>query len=106
MSPISSWPKSACTCLSAFLQTTREEPRTFSVRGPRVLRLLHQRAATVGKRTERLVRWNRCADLVIVPRRLRFRRLLHFDEIRRMNLAAVDTYRAFAEQRIVGRQLL
>src|SRR5437870_7740920 len=67
---------------------------------------LHQRTLAVLERPKRLIRGNRRANLVIVPRTLRLRRLLDLDQVRGMNLAAVDTNRAFAEQRVVGRRLL
>src|SRR5437016_1195548 len=63
---------------------------------------LDQRTLTVLQRPERLVGGNRRADLVVVPRRLRFRGLLDLDQIRGVNLAAVDANRALAEQRVVG----
>src|SRR5664279_3331523 len=70
------------------------------------LPLFHQRAVAILQRPERLVGRDRRADLVVVPRALRFRRLLDFDQVRRMDLAAVDADRALAEQRIVGRHFL
>ena len=51
--------------------------------------LLHQLASAVGERAERLLGRNRRADLVVVPRLLRLRRLLDLDEVRRVYLAAV-----------------
>src|SRR5688572_12051210 len=65
--------------------------------------LLDERAASLGQRTERLLRGDRRADLVVVPRTLRLRRLLHLDEISRVDLASVGADRALAEQRVVGR---
>src|SRR5207245_4059672 len=68
--------------------------------------LLDELAPTLVERTKRLLGGNGRADLVVVPRVLRLGRLLHLDQVRRMDLAAVDTNRPLAEERIVGRQLL
>src|SRR5215510_16348571 len=46
------------------------------------------------KRAERLIGGNSRADLVVIPRVLRLRRLLHFNEVRGMNLAPVDADRS------------
>src|SRR5665213_668089 len=67
---------------------------------------LDERTASFAHRTERLVGGNRREHLVVVPRRLRFRRLLHLDQVCRMQRASVDADRALAEQRVVGRHLL
>src|SRR5262245_65988670 len=58
------------------------------------------------KRAERLIGGNSRADLVVIPRVLRLRRLLDLDEVRGMNLAPVDANRPLATEWIVGRHLL
>src|SRR5262245_30381807 len=62
-----------------------------------------QRAAALVHRTERLVRRDGGTQLVEVPRALRLVRLLHLEEIHRMDLAAVGADFALAEQLVVGR---
>src|SRR5262245_20865099 len=66
----------------------------------------HQRAAAFGQGAKSLVRRDRGAQFVIVPRGLRFRRLLDLEEIHRMDFSAVGPHDAFAEELIVGRHLL
>src|SRR5207249_7257816 len=74
--------------------------------GPAATRLLlHELTAPLIQRPERLLSGDSCADLVVVPRVLGLGGLLHLDEIRRMNLAAVDTNRPLAEERVVRRHL-
>src|SRR5882672_3353356 len=85
-----SWPNSACV----------GTPKIS------VMRLLHQGAAALFLGTERLIRRNRGADLVVVPGVLRLRRLLHLEQIRRVDLAPVLADAALAEQRIAGGDLL
>src|SRR4029453_10450977 len=66
----------------------------------------HQRALSILQRPERLIRRDRRAHLVVVPWTLGFGWLLHLDEVRRVDLAAVDADRPLAEQRIVGGHFL
>src|SRR5262245_58506230 len=66
---------------------------------------LDQRATAFGQRAEGFVRWNGGAELVVVPRSLRLRRLLDLEQIHRMDLAPVGAHRALAEQLVVGRHL-
>jgi DHA1 family tetracycline resistance protein-like MFS transporter len=68
--------------------------------------LLHQRAVAGLKRLSRIFRRDRSKQLVIVPRALRFFRLLHLEQIGRDQTAAVGADRAVAEQRVVGREFL
>src|SRR4026207_1369636 len=68
--------------------------------------LLDQRAAAVLLRPERLLRRAGGEDLVVVPRVLRLGGLLHLDEIRVVDLAAVGADAPLAEQRVVGGHLL
>src|SRR5438094_6801637 len=68
--------------------------------------LLDELAPTLIEWTKSLLGRNGRADLVVIPRVLRLGRLLHLDQVRRVDLAAVDTNRPLAEERIVGRQLL
>src|SRR5689334_25181017 len=121
MSPISSCPKRACVGkpkMVIYLRSTK----TVAARKPRwrgcfrsqrrfascfrTTASLDERTLAVFQRPERLIRGNRCADLVVVPFVLRFGGLLHFDQIRRVDLAPVDPDAALAEQRVVGRHLL
>ena len=57
-------------------------------------------------RPEGLVGRDRGADLVVVARALRLGRLLHLEQVGRVDLAAVGADRALAEQRVVGRHRL
>src|SRR5262249_14341394 len=66
----------------------------------------YQRAVAVLERTEGLVGRNGGAQLVEVARIFRLRRLLHLEQVGRVQLAAVGADRARAEQRIIGRQPL
>src|SRR3989442_5579807 len=68
--------------------------------------LLDELAPTLIERTKSLLGRNGRADLVVIPRVLRLGRLLHLDQVRRVDLAAVDTNRPLPEERSVGRQLL
>src|SRR5438034_11683319 len=92
MSPIRSWPNSACVGM----------PNT--VTGEALL--FHQRTLALIQGAECLVRGDRRAQLVVIPWPLRLRRLLDLVEIHRVGLAAVRAHRALAEERIVGRHLL
>src|SRR5438270_4588967 len=98
MSPISSWPISACSGMPKICVTVRGDSTNRGTCGDMrrgagvdplrvVRRLLHQRTLARIERAEGLVRGNGRADLVVIPRVLRFRGLLHLDEIRRMDLA-------------------
>src|SRR5262249_24016993 len=62
--------------------------------------------AAFRQRPEGLIGRNGGADLEVVPRALRFRRLLHLDQVHWVDLAAVGAHRALAEQLVVRRQLL
>src|SRR5881628_3060032 len=74
------------------------------VAAPRLF--LDELAPSLVERPERLLGRDGRLDLVVVPRVLRLGRLLHLDEVRRMDLAAVDADGPLAEERVVGRQLL
>src|SRR5271156_2813895 len=65
-----------------------------------------ERTIAVFQRPERLIRRNGDTQLVDVARIFRFRRRLDLKQISRMDGAAVDTDRALAKQRIVGRDVL
>src|SRR5262249_38087931 len=92
----------ACRVVVAPLTTSA--PRPGSVAPARLF--LNELASALIERPESLLRGDRCADLVVVPWVLRLRRLLDLNEIRGMDLAAVDANRPLAEERIVGRHLL
>src|SRR5687768_7895623 len=98
MSPIRSWPKKACGGM----------PISSNISGPstRLSSALHERAAALIKRTESLLRRDGRPELVIIPRTLRFFRLLHFEQIHRMDVPAVDADLALSEQPVLGRHLL
>ena len=68
--------------------------------------LLHQGAIPLIDRPERLGGGDGGAQLVVVPRRLGLRRLLHLEEVHVVDLAAVRPDRTLPEQRVVGRRLL
>src|SRR5580765_1688361 len=68
--------------------------------------LLHQGAIPLIDRPERLGGGNGRAQLVVVPRRLGLRRLLHLEEVHVVDLAPVRPDRPLPEQRVVGRRLL
>src|SRR4030095_5472144 len=98
MSPMRSWPNRAWGGM----------PRIgiIAARGPPRPLLLHEGAVALVQRPERLLGRNGGADLVVVPRPLGLRRLLHLEEIGGVHLAAVGPDGALAEEGIVGRQLL
>src|ERR1039457_984880 len=66
----------------------------------------HQRAVAFLDRPEGLVRRNGSAGLIEVAGIFRLFRLLHLEQIGRMDDAAVGAHAALAEQRIVGRHRL
>src|ERR1700687_6430997 len=68
--------------------------------------LLYQWTGTFRKRSESLLSRGRANQLVIIPRPLGFGWLLDLEQIGRVNLAAIRTDRALAEQGIVGRHFL
>src|SRR3954469_13165108 len=68
-------------------------------------RLLCQRAATLGRDWERLVAGHHRKFLVVIPRLLRFRRLLNLEQIEIVHEAPVGQYLALRKQ-IVDRKLL
>src|SRR5688572_21792811 len=68
--------------------------------------LLHERAVALVHRPERLLGGNDGALLVVVPRALRLRRLLHLEQVRGMHLSPVGANGALAEERIVRGRLL
>src|SRR5215475_4088477 len=94
MRPIRSWPKSACGGM----------PRSgiIAAAGPRRPLLLHERTVALVQRPEGLLRRNGRAQLVVVPRALGLRGLLHLEEVGGVNLAAVGPNRPLAEQGVVG----
>src|SRR5215470_5916440 len=134
MRPMRSWPKRAWVGMPKTVDITRDPLSPGGgegkVRGPlprapatphphpalslptggrgdgAVMLLLHQRALALVERAEGLVGGNGRADLVVVPRRLRLRGLLHLHEIGGMDLASVHPNRSLAEERIVGGHLL
>src|SRR5450755_2470175 len=66
----------------------------------------HQRAVAFVERSEGLVRRNGSAGLIEVAGIFRLFRLLHFEQIGRVDDAAVGAHAALAEERIIGRQFL
>src|SRR5947207_13262092 len=66
---------------------------------------LHQWAAALGQRPKGFIGRDGGAQLVIIPRRLGFRRLLYFEQIHRVDLAAVGSDHSLAEELVVGRHL-
>src|SRR5882724_10466085 len=90
-SPAASGNAQACRVVAAPLTVPRP------ALGPAAKLLFDELAATLIERTERLLGRDRRADLVVVPGILRLRRLLDLDEVRRVNLAAVDANRPLAE---------
>src|SRR5262245_13562030 len=113
MSPSSNWPNSACggTPMSSNMA------RSFLFSNPRVEReparpepsfqmLLDERALAFIERAERLIRGDRGAELVVVPRTLALLRFLHLEQIHVMDLAPVLADAALAEQLVVRRHRL
>src|SRR5215472_13806067 len=104
MSPISSCPNSACELMPNSSNMTDHivgQGTEHSV--PYLLAAiddsaLHQRAAALGQRPEGFVGRDGGAQLVIIPRRLGFRRLLHFEQIHRVDLAAIGADHSLAEE--------
>src|SRR5919112_1301846 len=96
-----SWPyKAARTILT---------PKTSITFGPStsVFRsALHERAASLVERAERLLGRDGGPQLVIVPRTLGLLRLLHLEQIHRVNVPAVAADLALAEQPVLGRHRL
>src|SRR5262245_60172505 len=72
---------------------------------PREL-LFDELASALIERAEGLLRGDRRADLVVVPRVLRLGRLLDLDEVSGVNLADVTANSQLAEERVVGCHLL
>src|SRR6059036_2561741 len=91
----------ACRVVAAPLAAPGPRPASAA---PRLF--LDELAPSLVEWPERLLGRDGRLDLVVVPRVLRLGRLLHLDEVRRMDLAAVDADRPLAEERVVGRQLL
>src|SRR4029453_6249301 len=98
MSPMRSWPKRAWGGM----------PRIGIIAspGPRRPLLLHEGAVALVQRPERLLGGDGRAQLVVVPRALGLRRLLDLEEIGGVDLSPGYPDVAFAEERVVGRQLL
>src|SRR6516165_2330298 len=65
---------------------------------------LHQRTFALVERTPRLLRWDGRELLVVVPGRLALLRLLHLEQVHRVELAPVDTHVALAHELVLGRQ--
>src|SRR5262249_17108575 len=110
MSPISNWPNRACELMPSSSNmadhivgrgTKPSAPRP-RLRGSTP----HQRAAAIGQGAESFVGRDGGAEFVIIPGGLRFRRLLDFEQIHRVDLAAVGAHHALAEELVVGRHLL
>src|SRR5262245_33618544 len=102
MRPISNCPNRACELMPK-ISNMAEPPVGGGAKQASFPRLalgsaLHQRAAAFGQRAEGFVRRNGGAELVVVPRSLRLRRLLDLEQIHRVDLAAVGAHRALAEQ--------
>src|SRR5262249_10654550 len=87
----------AHACRVGVAPLTTSPPRPGSVAPARLF--LNELASALIERPESLLRGYRCADLVVVPWVLRLRRLLDLNEIRGMDLAAVDANRPLAEER-------
>src|SRR5499427_2728288 len=82
--------------MSRSMLAFRGKMSATNLRTRRVL-AVHERAAAFRQRPERLIGRDGGADLEVVPPALRFRRLLHLDQIHRVDLAAVGAHRALAE---------
>src|SRR5215218_7999633 len=76
--------------------------------GPVMMKTLasRERAAAILQRAEGFSRRDGRLHVIEVAGVLRFRRLLHFEQIGVVDLAAVGADRALAEQRVVGRNFL
>src|SRR4051812_44871520 len=107
MSPISSWPNSACELMPNSSNMADHIVRQGTERSVPCLlaatdkSALHQRAAALGQRPEGFIGRDGGAQLVIIPGRLGFRRLLHFEQIHRVDLAAVGAHLSLAEEFVV-----
>src|SRR6516225_9302605 len=85
MSPISNWPNSACELMPSSSNMADH---------------------IVGWGTEGFVGRDGGAEFVIIPRRLRFCRLLDFEQIHRMDFSAIGPDDSLAEELVVSRHLL
>src|SRR6266545_1134663 len=107
ISPIRSWPRRAWVGMPKTVVIAKRPLSPAQGRGDAsVALLLDQWAVALVDGAEGLVRRDRGPDLVVVPRILRLRGLLHLDQVRRVDLPTVGSDRALAEQRVVGRRLL
>src|SRR5713101_9257013 len=91
----------ACRVVAAPLAAPGPRPAPAA---PRLF--LDELAPSLVEWPERLLGRDGRLDLVVVPRVFRLGWLLHLDEVRRMDLAAVDADGPLAEERVVRRQLL
>src|ERR1700759_2478883 len=93
--------------MKSFSRSTSRNERPGGVAPPDLSDLLlQQRTGALVQRRKGFAGGNGGDELVIVPRTFGFRRLLDFEKIGRMDLAAVRLDAAFAEQRVVGRHFL
>src|SRR5262249_53875714 len=97
MRPISNCPNRACELMPK-ISNMGGPPiggRAKQASFPRLVlgSALDQRATAFSQRAEGLVRRNGGAELVVVPRPLRLRRLLDLEQIHRMDLAPVGAHR-------------
>src|SRR5512139_1389103 len=96
MSPMSNCPNRAWELMpnSSNMRITVGRRTDGSVlrRGEVVGSALDQRATAFGQRAERFLCRDGGADLVVVPWPLRLGRLLHFEQIHRMDLATVGAH--------------
>src|SRR5215831_4970321 len=110
MSPISNWPNRACELMPSSSNMADHivgrGTEAFRPRPCISASALHQRAAAIGQGTEGFVGRDGGAEFVIIPGALRFRRLLYFEQVHRVDLAAVGAHHALAEEFVVGRHLL
>src|SRR5215510_16490929 len=106
MRPISNWPNRACELMpSSSNMADHIVGRATEAFRPRPCisaSALHQRAAPIGQRAEGFVGRDGGAEFVIIPGGLRFRRLFNFEQIHRVDLAAVGAHRALTEELVVG----
>src|SRR6516164_1055426 len=112
MSPISNWPNRACELMPSSSNMadhivgrgTEGSPLPGLATGS--ASALHQRAAALGQGAESFVGRDGGAEFIIIPGALRFRGFFDFEQVHRVDLAAVGAHRALAEEFVVGRHLL
>src|SRR5262249_42521884 len=106
MSPSRSCPNSAVDGMPKIsnIAPPASRPSPIFGEGRRAASALDQRAAAFLERAEGFRGGDGGAGLVEVAGVFRLGGLLHFEQIRVVNLAAVGAHDALAKQRIVGRQ--